>query len=660
MKATVAPLALLVLLSPARVSAEITPKHDIALRLDPLSRTLAASDTISLAGSGPVAFTLSARFNVTALSLDGTKAPFERNGESIRLDLGRAGVHEVGIVYEGPLSPFPIEGEKPDLSKPMAGPRGVYLPESTPWSPRAGNTPFSYRISIETAAPFKAVAAGRLMEEIKTAARYRAVFASDRPVGGFVLLAGPYRIKEKIHEGIRIRTYFNPGMAGLEDRYLQSSADYIDRFSGAIGPYPYSAFYVVSGPLTVGLGFPGLTYMSARVLALPFIPRTSLGHEVLHNWWGNAVSLAPHGGDWAEGLTTFMADYAFAGRKGPQGKRSMRLNWLRNFTALPPVRDRPLRSFQGKGRDASQVVGYDKAAFIFHMLENEIGPAAFAKGIGLFWDTWRFADAGWDDLREAFEAASNRGLETFFAQWLERTGGVELKLSGVAAKKKGQGYGVTFTLAQTGPLYEIGIPVSVITEDGTETSKVKLAEGRKTYTLPLKSAPKELAIDGDFDLFRRLDPSETQPILRDVTLAPGVAVLIPGRSEKTLKTARILASRLLDTPAHFIDPSVLAAPSAPLLVIGEEKDVAPLLDRLGVAGAPRDLAGRGTARVWTARRKNGNPVLVVSAESPQALDALLRPLPHYLGKGYLIFEGRKAVETGIRAAASGPLRVRLD
>ncbi len=660
MKATLALLGLALFSYPGAVLANGTPKHDIVLRLDPVNRKLVASDAISLAGSGPAAFTLSARFKVTALSLDGTKAPFERNGKTISLDLGRGGVHEVGIDYEGTLPPFPIEGENPDLSKPMAGPEGVYLPEHAPWLPRIANKPFSYRISIETAAPFKAVATGRLMEEINTAALYRAVFASDRPVGGFVLLAGPYRIKEQIHEGIRIRTYFDPGMAGLEDAYLQSSADYIDRFSGGIGPYPYSAFHVVSGPLTVGLGFPGLTYMGARVLALPFIRRTSLGHEVLHNWWGNGVSLAPHGGNWAEGLTTFMADYAFAQQKGPQGKRSMRLNWLRNFTALPPERDRPVKSFQGKSHDASQVVGYNKTAFVFHMLENEIGAEAFKKGVGLFWRKWRFSDAGWDDLRGAFEAASNRDLKTFFAQWLDRTGGVELKLSGVTAEKKNDGYRVTFTLAQTGPVYEIGIPVSVVTEDGTENSKIKLDEGRKTYALPLTSAPKALAIDGDFDLFRRLDPSETPPILRDVTLAPGVAVLIPGTSEKTLKTARILASRLLDTPARFIDPSDLAAPWGPLLVIGVEEDVAPLLDRLGLPGAPRDLAGRGTARVWTARRKNGTAVLVVSAETTQALDALVRPLPHYLGKGYLIFEGRKAIETGIRAAVAGPLRVRLD
>ena len=42
-------------------------------------------------------------------------------------------------------------------------------------------------------------------------------------------------------------------------------------------------------PLPVGLGFPGLTYVSDKILHLPFMQGRSLAHEIAHNWWGNAV-----------------------------------------------------------------------------------------------------------------------------------------------------------------------------------------------------------------------------------------------------------------------------------------------------------------------------------------------------------------------------------
>jgi aminopeptidase N len=89
----------------------------------------------------------------------------------------------------------------------------------------------------------------------------------------------------------------------------------------AIGAYPFSGFSVVASPLPTGFGMPTLTYLGAEVLKLPFIRATSLGHEILHNWWGNGVLVDYASGNWAEGLTTFMADYAYKERIGRRRAR---------------------------------------------------------------------------------------------------------------------------------------------------------------------------------------------------------------------------------------------------------------------------------------------------------------------------------------------------
>jgi aminopeptidase N len=62
---------------------------------------------------------------------------------------------------------------------------------------------------------------------------------------------------------------------------------------------------------------------------------------------------------------------------------------------------------------------------------------------------------------------------------------------------------------------------------------------------------------------------------------------------------------------------------------------------------------------WTARH-GVHPVLVVAANDKAALGALLRPLPHYGCKGYLIFDGGKALDSGSWSVGPGPLRMRLD
>jgi hypothetical protein len=70
------------------------------------------------------------------------------------------------------------------------------------------------------------------------------------------------------------------------------------------------------------------------------------------------------GGNWAEGLTTFMADYAYKERDSPGAARAMRLEWLRDFAAVPSGQDQPLRQFTARTHATSQIVGYHKAAFL--------------------------------------------------------------------------------------------------------------------------------------------------------------------------------------------------------------------------------------------------------------------------------------------------------
>jgi hypothetical protein len=97
-----------------------------------------------------------------------------------------------------------------------------------------------------------------------------------------------------------------------------------------------------------------------------------------------------------------------------------------------------------------------------------------------------------------------------------------------------------------------------------------------------------------------------------------------------------------------------------MLIIGITQQVKSFLSRVGLDAVPESLDGRGTARVWTARRNSGAPLLVVAADDAAALEALLRPLPHYRGKSYLVFEGRRAAETGIWPVLQSPLSRRFD
>ena len=343
-------LAVLVLASvtPAR-AAHVAVHHVLDLQLDPAARALRGVDRVKLAARAPATFTLSPGFAVDRIRVDGRAIRSARTGERYSLALAGDTAHEVEIEYHATLVPPPATGE---LTRSVAGPEGSCL-LGTGWFP-SFDGPFTYEITIDVPEPQRAVTSGRLTAETTARGRSRATFESDAPLTELTLFAGPYRVVERIHRGWRLRTYFEESVADLADRYLDRVQDYLDLYDGWIGAYPYSGFAVVSGPFPVGLGFPGLTYMGTQVLRLPFIPDTSLGHEVLHSWWGNGVRTGT-GGNWAEGLTTFMADYTFVERRGADAAREERLAWLRESSILPPADDPPTHRVHRT--DARRVAG---------------------------------------------------------------------------------------------------------------------------------------------------------------------------------------------------------------------------------------------------------------------------------------------------------------
>ncbi|HYH16993.1 MAG TPA: M1 family aminopeptidase [Azospirillum sp.] len=626
--------------------------HDLDVTLDPPSRRLEVLDRVTLP-PGARTLLLAPDLDVAEVTAAGGPLAFTRSGARLTFAVPEGG-GVVTVRYAGTLAAL-----EPDAKRdgPMAGAEGAYLPAGG-WIPSAEGEPPTWRLAVRVPAPFTAVATGRLVEETRTVQGYYAVFAEDRPVEEPSLFAGAWEVRERMHGGLRLRTYFHPEQTGLSEDYLDITARAIDGFAQRIGAYPFAGFAVVSAPLPVGLGFPALTYIGRQVLPLPFVRGQSLVHEILHNWWGNGVRVDYATGNWCEGLTSYMSDYAAAEARGGEAARAARLDWLRDYAALPRDRDTALSAFRAKVHGAAQVIGYGKAAAVFHMLRGEVGEAAFDAGLRRFWETYRFREAGWADLRGAFEAAAGRDLERFFAQWVERVGAPSLTLLDARAVEGG----VSVSLRQDAPVYALSVPVVVETDAGPQRHVVRMEGREASAVLPVVGAPTAVAVDPGHDLFRRLAPGEAPPVLRDVTLDTGTSVVlaVDGAAEgAAADTARALADRLMEGRARIVGPD-RTDPAEPLLLLGTQEGVERLLRAYRMDGPPEAVAGRGTARVWTARTARGQPALVVAAADPAALQALLRPLPHYGRQSWLVFDGARAVDRGVWPPGDSPLRRRLD
>ncbi|MCK0510200.1 M1 family metallopeptidase [Aromatoleum buckelii] len=663
-------LSLPVILNPA--SAQMSPigaaaasapaaTYRLAVRLDPGRRELSGEAEITIDSEAAFELLLSARFEAGPLRIDGEPVELwpHRQGALQRWSVpaGVAG-RTLALSWHGTLAALAPGVEHRDtlgMQEPVADPHGSFLPSSSAWYPLAARQGrallHAFTLSIDLPEGQHGLVAGHLQSEAARGGRLVTRFEFPHPAEGIDLIAGPYRITERhvrSSDGrpIVLRTYFHGELAPLAAGYLDAVRDYLALYESWIGPYPFTSFAVVSSPTPTGFGMPTLTYLGIEVLKLPFIKATSLGHEVLHNWWGNGVYPDYASGNWSEGLTTFMADYHYAERAGADKARAMRQGWLRELSGIPPGADRPLAAFTSRTHGVDQAIGYGKAAMMFVMLRDRIGEPAFDRAIRRFWQTQRFRVADWDDLRTAFEAESRQRLEHFFAQWLERAGLAEVALvEGRAAEDH-----VAVTLTQRAPPYVIEVPLRIGTTDGDETRRVRLERLEQRFELELgaEEAATRITLDPENRLLRRLHRQEAPPILRELQFDERTALVTLGDATFTT-SARSLAMRLLD---HRFGPQAAELPpdDRPLLVIGEHGHVLRWLESHALPPPPPEVAGKGTLRMWTLRLDSGVALAIVAAADAGAVTAASRPLPHYGQQSWLVFDGAKAVARGVWAA----------
>jgi aminopeptidase N len=647
-----------VCLSASSALASAAPvAQDIAVRIDPSSRELNGSSRIVIDGGAPSEVVLSQRFEVESITVDGRAAA--RSGARAGLHVWALGTaskpRTVEVRWHGMLEPLDVSlDHRQTLSAatPVSGTQGTFLPAAAAWYPQTRTLMQSYRVAIDLPADQRGLVPGRLVDESEAGGRYRARYEFPFPAEGIDLMAGPYRVTTRNirtagGNAVSLRTYFHPEIAELAPGYLDAVKGYLDLYESRIGEYPFSEFSIVSSPTPTGFGMPTLTYLGVEVMKLPFIRSTSLGHEILHNWWGNGVYPEYARGNWSEGLTTFMADYTYREREGEEAARETRLEWLRDFTAVPAGQDRPLVEFTSRTHGTSQIVGYDKAAMLFLMLRDLIGREAFDRGIRRFWQEHRFKTASWPDLQRSFEAAARLDLAGFFAQWLRRQGAPTVQMAGATRSGPASPNGVRITLTQDEPAYRLRVPLVFHSAKGEEVRHVDLTQTRGTFDLVLDARPAEVALDPDLRLLRRLGGDEAPPILRQVMLDPATRTVLLQVPAPAMESAQRLAASLQDDAPRMQSEAAPIPAGAPLLLIGLDDAVEHWLAERKLPAKPASLRGRGSATVWTAALPQGKSIAVISGKDAAALSALARPLPHYGRASYLVFDGPKAVERGV-------------
>jgi uncharacterized iron-regulated protein len=428
------------------------------------------------------------------------------------------------LKYEGVF-----RGKDGKIDENTIGADGAFLVAS--WYPAAETELALFSLTARVPQGFQAVSEAEAVA-IREVGRERLVnFDFPHPVPSINFVMAPYVVKTDRYREVELEAYLLPEDQGLADRYLAYTKKYLKMYEEMLGPYPFSRFAVVENILPTGYGMPTFTLLGRQVIKLPFIPETSLGHEILHSWFGNSVYVDYESGNWSEGLTAYLADHHYEHLKGKGWQH--RRKAIENYESyVHPDNEIPLRYFYSGEDRALRAVGYGKAAMLFHMLKKRVGDKPFGAGLKLLAGEQRFQLTSWRDLERIFSKTSGEDLSDFFDFWLEKKGAIEVSLEKIRLYREGKYHKVEFTTRLTNSPKVVSIPIIIRAENGKERRELLVSSTEQTFGFSLEDKPLEIILDPDYDLFRSLDPTESRPVLSRLLGDPSRTVVLPETDKK--------------------------------------------------------------------------------------------------------------------------------
>jgi hypothetical protein len=527
--------------------------HTLSVELIPATHELAASDQIELQvepQTTSVTFTLAHTLHVEAIAVLTHSAsngqgrldevvpftrmrPPETPAQRIVVSLPKKHGRRVILVmsYRGQINDPPKEPRHlrfvtPSETAGYVGLEGVYLSGESHWYPDIIGSFSTYRVTAQIPQDWTVVASGRKEDETINAGKVSSTWIVQNQSEAFTLVANKFvatsrEWKSPTGQRVELQTYFFPDNAELANEYLDATAKYLDVYVRILGDYPFDKFAVVENFFASGLGLPSFTLLGSGSIKRHYIQPYALGHEIVHSWIGNSVFNRDDHGNWVEGLTTYLAKYYWheVVQDIPQALEQRRLMLDGYNLYVRPETDYAVSQFLRKHDEKDNAIGYQKSAFVFHLLRQEIGDEPFWRGLKTFVSRYRDRPADWRSIEGVFSRESGHDLRWFFEQWVEQPGAPFISLRDVHAHRvKEEGgeemWRLTAQIEQDGKPFRMAIPIRIVMKKSTESKSIVLSLSQTSVAeFVVLDQPLRVELDPDLMTFRRLTRHQLPPML---------------------------------------------------------------------------------------------------------------------------------------------------
>ncbi len=474
-------------------------------------------------------------------------------------------------------------------------------------------------------------------------------FKFDYPIDSIHFMAAKnYVVKQRKYNNIQLQTYFFQKDAYLADTYLDYAQQYIEIYEKLLTPYPYQRFAIIENIAPTGYAMPTYTLLGQSVINLPFIVKTSLGHEILHSWFGNMVYADFEKGNWLEGITTYLADHYYKKLTGEDS--NYRKNILLQYQAyVTDENSLTIKQFRVRTNKAQSNVGYGKTMMLFHQLQNLTGEQVFLQVLRNILQQYAHQKVSWQHIEAAFESETQQDLTTFFQQWLTRKDIADFIVKNVQFSIIQGQQQLHFTVEQqTEKPYLLRLPVVIEDVTGQHKQWIEVTEKQQDIKLSLQAPPQTVYIDPDYDVMRKLTEIEKTPILANI-LAKN-AVLVAIKSDEIPLYQPIINGLEIEN-VTYVEPEEITFVELQqnTVIIAGEDNLALAMLRHSTAKPEQDIV----LQVYKNPYNFQHNVLWLYAKSLKACEAVAHRIAHYGQYSQLSFNQEQNIQKTIVKTSNG-------
>jgi uncharacterized iron-regulated protein len=634
----------LLLFIPCVSQAQEYPVYTLEVTLDVVDSAINGVSRIEVKAGREVSINKGA-LRVHSIQFNNRPLRVDKNNTDITFTPARDGVAKIrfgGVFKNRTSSP-----DNPGVSGNVIGKKGISLTGT--WYPVIDGLAY-YKLTASLPAGYEAISEA---EDITKNIKKDSVefsFQFDHPLNSINLVASnKYTTLNDTYKDISIYAYFFSDDISLAKTYMEFTKKYLELYEGLLGEYPYKRFSIVENFLPTGYSMPTYTLLGRSVVNLPFIVKTSLGHEILHQWFGNSVYIDYENGNWAEGLTTYLADHLYKVQKneGWEYRKQILIDYRSYVT---PENELPLKDFRSRVDYSSRAIGYGKVAMVFHMLKNLVGEDRFFDALKDFINENRYRMASWDDLEASFGKAYGEDLDGYFTQWVNSTGLPELELHDFEVTQIGKEFKLHFHTSQQEKVFQFELPATIYSDTGAVNKTFSINEQEQSFDVILPEKPGSVVFDENYDLARNLKSEEFPPVIARLIGDESPVLILPPDEHDIYQTVieRFQNNGALIIKAEEIKIADIEASSVLILDLNN-----PVIEKLYGKTSSADAGFSIDVRnnPWNSQRVAG----IISGKSRDEVDAAFRKIFHYGKYSKLLFNNGKNSMKEIKPTKRGVL-----